>query len=147
MIPALVCQTNADEGAKVVVPALDKVVEIYFTFDSGWNLIIRSDGSGKLRYGSSPLAVGAFPAGTFTFEELYNQIIGRLKARRVLRNDVAVALSKEGDVSVSANYIDDIPFMKSVFAVGAEHAVAWDSKTFKKLLTDYPPFAPDEPKP
>jgi hypothetical protein len=109
-----------------IVPPLKQLSEISVDSNGAWFVDIRPDGSGRIQFGQQYRGWGVFPKGSFSFEEIYNQLKPALQKEGNIREFVGVAMRRPGQVTVSSVYLKDeniaLKIYRKAFAKAGDYA-------------------------
>lgn len=122
--------------ADQALPSVQNTAQIALVVDNGWMLTIRPNGSAVLVFGSNPLDKAESPEGTFSFQDIYNTLVPKLKETSE-KGDIAVAIRTSGATSTTARYINRSE-VKPMFAKAQQQSTALDKARFDALVKDHP---------
>lgn len=102
-----------------------------------WSIKVRPDGSGHYGFGSRGFDMAEFPAGTFDFAQLVEQMSKDLRTKSSSSRKYRVILDPKGDASGTVLYSRDQSTVRAVFE--RAFAAATNDRV-EQLRKDHPPF-------
>jgi hypothetical protein len=121
------------------IPAIEACDSIVLDMPHGgrW-IVVETDGSGTYSYGALP-AFGAFPTGTFVFEELYNELraVAERKPRDTAETYGTVQFLTDRGSSGDLFFVYDrdllVGLLNTAFANRVEPTETWEIEAVRRL--------------
>jgi hypothetical protein len=129
-------------GIDEPIASVQRIAEITIVTPSGWSMRIRRDGSGQVGFGSSIQDFASFPAGTFEFGPLHQQLRPLCTDRGSLATDYGISFVRMGETSTRAQYCRDDQAVRTIFGWAVSAADKRGTR-IAEIYRTHPPVPPE----